>query len=170
MLKILYKLVKRQGHRVKKRGPKVQDVEILLPVRFRWIPFSCFRGDVEYVSVNHPENTNLVEDVEILLPVNFRWIRFSGFRGEVENFSANQRPWRQSCFSDWSKKQIGRGRSDLASCQVSLNSVQWFQGNRKCEKLTTDGRLAMYDHNSVLEPLAQAQLVHHRIYPWIFIG
>ena len=37
--------------------------------------------------------------------------------------------------------KLGRGRWDLASCQVSLNSVQWFQRrSRKCEKLTTDRR------------------------------
>ena len=88
------------------------------------------------------KNTNLVEDVEILLPVKFRWIPFSGFRGEVENVSANQRPGRPSCFSDRPEKhKLGRGRWDLASYQVSLNSVQRFQRrSRKCEKLTTDGR------------------------------
>ena len=74
------------------------------------------------------KNTNLVEGVEILLPVKFRWIQFSGFRGEVENVSANQRPGRPSCFSDRPKKhKLGRGLWDLAFCQVSLNSVQWFQ-------------------------------------------
>ena len=30
----------------------VEDVEILLPVKFRWIPFSGFRGEVENVSAN----------------------------------------------------------------------------------------------------------------------
>ena len=81
-----------------------------------------------------PKNTNLVEDVEILLPVKFRWIPFSGFRGEVENVSANQRPGRPACFSNRPKKhKLGRGRWDLASCQVSLNSVQRFQRrSRKC--------------------------------------
>ena len=80
-----------------------------------------------------PKNTNLVEDLEILLPVKFRWILFSGFRGEVENVSANQRPGRPSCFSDRPEKhKLGRGRWDLASCQVLLNSVQWFQRSRKC--------------------------------------
>ena len=90
-----------------------------------------------------PKNTNLVEDVEILLPFKFRWIPFSGFTGEVENVSANQRPGRPSCFSDRPKKhKLCRGRWDLASCQVSFNSVQRFQRrSRKCEKLTTtDGR------------------------------
>ena len=40
-------------------------------------------------------------------------------------------PWhygRPLCFSDWPKKyQLGRGLWDLASCQVLLNSGQWFQ-------------------------------------------
>ena len=81
-----------------------------------------------------PKNTNLVEGVEILLPVKFRWIPFSGFRGEVENVSANQRPGRPSCFSDQPEKhKLGRGHWDLASCQVSLNSIQRFQRkSRKC--------------------------------------
>ena len=81
-----------------------------------------------------PKNTNLVEHVEILLSVKFRWIPFSGFSEEVENVSANQRPGRPSCFSDRPKKhKLGRGRWDLASCQVSLNSVQRFQSrSRKC--------------------------------------
>ena len=85
-----------------------------------------------------PKNTNLVEDVEILLPVKFRWIPFSDFRGEVGNASANQRPGWPSCFSDRPEKhKLGRGRWDLASCQVSLNSVQRFQRrSRKCLNLS----------------------------------
>ena len=81
-------------------GPKntnlVEDLGILLPIKFRLIQFSGFRGEVKNVSANQrpgghldfpisPKNTNLVEDVEILLPVKFRWIPFSGFREEVEN-------------------------------------------------------------------------------------
>ena len=166
----------RAGHLVFPIGPKntslVEDIEILLPVKFRWIPFSGSRGEVENVSANQrpgrpscfsngPENTNLVEDVEILLPIKFCWIPFSGFRGEVENVSANQRPGQPSCSFDRPEKhKLGRGRWDLASCQVSLNSVQQFQRrSRKCEKLTTDrqtdGRRTTHDHNSALEPSAQ---------------
>ena len=80
------------------------------------------------------KNTNLVVDIEILLPVKFHWIPFSGFWGEVENVSANQRPGRPSCFSDRPKKhKLGRSHWELASCQVSLNSVQRFQRrSRKC--------------------------------------
>ena len=44
------------GHLVFPIGPKntnlVEDVEILLPVKFHWIPFSGFRGEVENVSAN----------------------------------------------------------------------------------------------------------------------
>ena len=137
------------GHLVFTIGLKntnlVEGFEILLPVKFHWIPFSGFRGEVQNFSANQrpgqpfcfsdqPENTNLVEGIEILLPVQFPWILFSGFRGEVENVSANQWPGRPSCFSDRPKKhKLGRGRWDLASCQVSLNSVQWFQRrSRKC--------------------------------------
>ena len=80
----------------------LEDFEIMLSVKFRWIPFS--------VSANHsqgrpscfsdcPKNTNLVEDVGILLPVRFRWIPLRGFR-EVKNVSVNQKSWRPSCFSD----------------------------------------------------------------------
>ena len=56
----------------------------------------------------------------------------SGFRWEVENVSANQRLGRPSCFSYWPRKhKLGRSCC-LASCQVSLNSVQRFQRSRKC--------------------------------------
>ena len=44
------------GHLLFPISPKntnlVEDVEILLPVKFRWIPFSGFRGKVENVSAN----------------------------------------------------------------------------------------------------------------------
>ena len=67
----------------------VEDIEILLPVKFCWIPFSEFqrsswnmsqpiRGQGGHlVFIIGPKNTNLVEDVEILLPVKFRWIPFN---------------------------------------------------------------------------------------------
>ena len=115
----------------------VEDVEILLPVKFRWILFSGFR-EVENVSINQrprqsafpngPKNANYVEDVEILLPVKFGWILFSGLREKVENISANQRPGWPSCSSHRPEKHLlGRGRWYLTFCQVSLNSIQRFQ-------------------------------------------
>ena len=178
------------GHLVipidKKKTNLVEDVEILLLVKFRWIQISGFREAVENVSANHrpgrpscfsdqpkklklgrghwdrascqvslnsvqvsekskmsqpirghggglvfaigPKNTILVKDVEILLPVKFCWISFSGFEGEVENVSTNQRQGQPSCFSDRPKKhKLGKDCWDLASCQVSLNSVQQLQ-------------------------------------------
>ena len=124
----------------------VEDVEILLPVKFSWILFSSFRGKVENVSANQrpgrpfcfsnpPEKHYLVEGVEILLSIKFRQITFSGFRREVENVSANQRPGRPFCFfPDLPEKhKCGRRHWELAYCQVSLNSVQRFlQRSRKC--------------------------------------
>ena len=136
------------GHLVFPICPKnsnlVEDVEILLPDKFRWILFSGFRGEVKNVSANQrpgrpscfpdwPERHNSVEDVEILLPVTFHWILLSCFR-KVENVSANQRPGRPYYCTDRPEKhKRGRGRWDLASWQVSLKSVQPFQRrSRKC--------------------------------------
>ena len=83
----------------------------------------------------HLKNTNLVEGVEILLHIKFRQIPFSGFRGAFGNVSANQRQGRPFCFfPDWPEKhKLGRRHWELASCQVSMNSVQGFlQRSRKC--------------------------------------
>ena len=66
----------------------VEDVEILLPFKFPWIPFTGFREAVEKVLVNQWQDghlwfpiglktQNLAKDVEILLPVKFRWILFT---------------------------------------------------------------------------------------------
>ena len=59
-----------------------------------------------------------------------------------ECISTNQRPGRASCFSDRHEKhKLGRGRWDLVSCQVSLNSVQWFhRRSRKCLSQSGTGR------------------------------
>ena len=130
---------------VPKNTNLVESVKILLPAKFRWILFSDFIGEVQNVSANQRtgwlscffwsarKKARLVEDVEILLPVKFCWILFSGFRGKVENVSANQWPGRPFCFSDPPEKhKLSRGRWDLASYQVSLNSVQRFQRSQKC--------------------------------------
>ena len=79
-----------------------------------------------------PKNTNLEKDVEILLPLKFRWIPFNSSWGEVENVSDNQRPGPPSCFSDRPEKhKLCGGHWDLASCQVSLNSVPRFPRSLK---------------------------------------
>ena len=129
----------------RKNANLVEDIEILLPVKFRQIPVSGFRGKVEMSQPirgkgghlafpTSPKNTNLVEDLEILLPVKFRCIPFSGFRGVVQKSSANQRPGRPSCFSDRPEKhKFGRGRRDLACCKDSSNFGQRIQRrSRKC--------------------------------------
>ena len=78
------------------------------------------------------KSANLVEDIMYLFLVKLHQISFSGSRRLVENISANQRPGRQSWFSDRPEKhKLGRECWVLASCQVSANSVQEFQ--RKCQ-------------------------------------
>ena len=124
----------------KTRGPKGH-------ISCTWVQCATFLTDQpgwQFLLTHRPENTNLVEDVEILLSVNFHWIPFSGFREDVKNVSANQRPVRPSCFSHQPKKhKRGRGRWYLASCQVSLNSVQRFQ--RRCKKCVSQGHLFFSD-------------------------
>ena len=66
----------------------VEDVELLLPVKFCWLPFSGFRESKMCQPIRgqgshlffFDRSENLVEDVEILLPVKSRWIPFSAFR------------------------------------------------------------------------------------------
>ena len=138
------------GHFLFPIGPKkntnlVDDVEILLPVKFRLIPFSGFRGEVGNVSANQrpvrpfsfsdrPDKHKLNRGHWDLAFCQVSLNAVSGYRGEVENVSANQRPGRPSCFSDRPEKhKLGRGRWDVASCQVSFNSVQRFlRRSRKC--------------------------------------
>ena len=85
------------------------------------------------------KNTYLVEDIEILLLIKFPWIPFSGFKGEVKMSQQIRGQGGHLFFFDRPEKhKLGKGCWDLASCQVSLNSDQWFQRrSRKCEKLTT---------------------------------
>ena len=128
----------------------VEEVEILLPI----VEF-CSAVSEEKSQMSQPikglgdhlvftigqKNTNLAEDFEILLPVKFHWILFSGFRGEVKKCLSQSEARAAILFFRVAKKhKPGRGHWVLASCQVSLNSVQWFQRSRKCAKLTTNRR------------------------------
>ena len=150
------------GHFVFPISPKntnlVEGVEILLPVKFRWIPFSSFREEVQNVKVY----ARRTDDGRCAMTIahsslRLRWAKNDNFwitckfmrRYKVTiwclNVSANQRPGRPSCFSDrLVKHKLGRGHYDLAFCQVSLNSVQLFKRrSRKCESLcrrTDDGQ------------------------------
>ena len=87
----------------------------------------------DFVFPIHLKNTNLVEGVEILLPIKFRRIPFT---------VSEEKSKMPSCFSDRPEKhKLGRGRWDLASCQVLLNSVQRFlQRSRKCLSQSEAGR------------------------------
>ena len=124
----MYVLLLQEAQRATYRAPE-----------YNMPPFWQISQDGNFCLLISLKNSNLVEDVEILLPVKFRWIPFSGFRGEVENVSAYQRPGRPSCFSDRPEKhKLGRGCWDLASCQVSLNSVQRFQ--RRSQNVSANQR------------------------------
>ena len=71
----------------------LENVEILLPIKFHWIPFSCSREEVENVWANQrpelpswfsdlPEKQKMVKDLETLLPVKFHSILFSSCRSK----------------------------------------------------------------------------------------
>ena len=115
-----------------------------------------------------PKNTHLEEDVEILLPVNFRWIAFNG-SGEKSKMSQPLRGQGGHLFFNWPEKhKLGRGRWDLASCQVSLNSVQKFQmRSRKCEKLMpTDNACA---HKSAKQS-QKVKGINYRFYDLVWFS
>ena len=108
----------------------VEDVEILLPVKFRWIPLSGFRVEVENVSANQrPGRTSCFTDrPEKHKLGRGHWDLASGrvfveFRSVVsEEKSKISQPIRgQGGHLDFQirrKHKLGRGRWDLASCQV----------------------------------------------------
>ena len=133
------------GHLVLPIGPKninvVEDVEILLPFKFRWILFSGFRTEVINVSANYwqswqfcffpigPKNTTFSEKAKILLPVK---CPSSGFRREVENVSANQRPGRSSCFCDRPEKHnFGARHLNMLSVKCRRNPFGSCRGDVK---------------------------------------
>ena len=90
-------------------GPKntnlEDDNEILLPVKFHWIPFSGVIKEMEIISANQtpgrqscfffdrPKNTNLVEDVEILLPCIYRWKFIQRFQMGIRKRLSQSEAW-----------------------------------------------------------------------------
>ena len=77
----------------KKKKKLLENVEILLPIKFHWIPFRCSREEVENVWANQrpelpswfsdlPEKQKMVKDLETLLPVKFHSILFSSCRSQ----------------------------------------------------------------------------------------
>ena len=90
-----------------------------------------------------PKNTHLVEDLDILLPIKF--VEFRSVVSEKKS-KMSQPIWGRGghlvFFFDRPKKhKLGRWCWDLASYQVSLQSV-FQRRSRKCgiQKLMTDGR------------------------------
>ena len=91
-------------------------------------------------------------------------LQFQGFREEVKYVSANQRPGRPNWFSDWPEKhKLGRGRWDLASSQVSSNSIQRFQRSWKCLS-KSEARVAI-----LVLPLAQKIQTWERTFSTCFL-
>ena len=125
----------------------VEDIEILLPVKVRWIPFCGFGGEFENVSSQSEaraailffqsarKTQNLVEDVKILLLVKSNWILF---RGEVENVSANQRPSRPSCFSDRCEKHLVEDIEIFFP--VKFRWILWSSFRGEVENVSTNQR------------------------------
>ena len=138
------------GHLVFPIGPKntnlVEGFEILLPVKFRWILFSGFRGEVENVSANHrpgrpfcfsdpPEKHKLGRghwDLASYQVLSNSFQRFQ--RRSRKCLSQSEARAAILFFPDWPENhKHGRRHWELASCQVSLNFVQRFlQRSRKC--------------------------------------
>ena len=104
---------------------------ILLPVKFPWIPFSGFRGEVENVSANQrPGRPSCFSD----RPEKHKL-------GKVHSdlpfckVSSNSVQWFQRRSQKCEKLTTTDGRTD--------------------DGRTTDGRRTTHDHNSALEPSAQ---------------
>ena len=137
------------GHLIFLIGPKnthfVEDVEILLPVKFHWIRFSGFRGEVKNVSANQrPGRPSCFSDrLKKHKLGRGRWHLASCqvWLNSVQRFQRRSRKCLSQSearaailiFLSARKHKLGRGHWDIASCQVLLNSVQRFQrGSRKC--------------------------------------
>ena len=99
---------------------------VAFPPRGKSTLESAFRGKI-YSRVNFPGGGGEVYSITgYLPPFKLRWIPFSAFR-EVENVSADKRSGWPFWFLVWPEKhKFIRGCWYLASCQISLNSVQRF--------------------------------------------
>ena len=129
-----------------KNASLVEDVEILLPVKFCWILFSGFRGKVKNVSANHrperpfcfsdpPEKHKLGRGRWDLATYQVSSNSFHSFRGEVENVSTNQRPGRPFCFFPICLKNINvvEGIESLLPVKFRWIPFSGFRGEvEKC--------------------------------------
>ena len=121
-----------------------EDDEILIPVKSCWIPLGVFRGEVENVSANQSHGNHLVFPIGRTKQTWERTLWYCFLLSSLNSVQRFQRRGRK-CFSESEasaailfidlpeNNTLGRGRYDLASCQVSLNLVPQFQRrNRKC--------------------------------------
>ena len=91
-----------------------------------------------------PKNTNLVEYVKILLPVKYWCIPFS----DSEEKSKMSQPIRGQdshlfFFSVFPKTNNFVEDVEIGSCQVSLNSIQWFQRRSRKFLSQSEARLVI---------------------------
>ena len=116
-------------------GPKtklLEDIEFLLPVKFRQIPLNGFR-EVENSSANRPQIYNFGRGRRVLTSYHVSV-------NSVKRFLRSRKCLRKSearavvvfffFFRSARKHKFRRGRRDIASCQVLLHSVQRLQRSR----------------------------------------
>ena len=127
----------------------VEGFEILLPIKFRWNPFSGFRGEVEYVPAIERLGAILFFRSTRKHKLGIERWELASYQVSLNSIQRFQRKSRKCLsqsetraailfFRSAQKYKLGRGHWDPASFQVSLNFVQRFQRSRKCEKLTMD--------------------------------
>ena len=120
----------------------VDDVKIMLPVKFCWSPFGSCNEEVKCISQSEAERTSWFSDrSEKCKRERGRW-DFAYWQ-----VSSNSVQWlqkisrkclseseagRPSLFSDRHEKhKLGLGRWDLVSCQVLSHSIQWLHQLKK---------------------------------------
>ena len=106
------------GHLIFPIGPKntnsVEGVEILLPIKFCWIPFSGFREEVENMKVYKGQT----DDGQCMITIVHLSLRLRC----TKNVSANQRPGQPTLLKDQPEThKLGRDRWVLASVKFRQN-------------------------------------------------
>ena len=120
------------GHLVFPIGPKntnlVEDVEILLPVKFRWIPFSSFRGEVENVSANPGLEIHACKLAKCELKFSFASWKYRHLKKVVSSIF-------QQVYSNGSGKVEAPCNTDSLSCLVTTmaKKIMYFFKQRKEE-------------------------------------
>ena len=146
----------KDDHLVFSIGPKntnkIKDIDISLPVKFRWIPLSGLRGEVENVSDNRrpgghlvfpdrPEKHKLGRGHWDLTSCHVSFNSVQRFKRRSWKCISQSKTRAAICSSDRPEQhKFGRWRWDLASCSSFVELVPRFQRrSRKCYKLTTTG-------------------------------